>query len=100
MTLEPGTLTTVSPTQITRNPNNPHRFFNDERLDLLRTSIQEVGVLVPLIVYKEPGVSNLYVLMDGERRWLSSSELGLSSVPVNVIDAPTPLDNLLRMFNI
>jgi ParB family transcriptional regulator, chromosome partitioning protein len=92
-----GTLVRIDPDRITRNPNNPRRFFNDERLDLLRTSIQEVGILVPLIVYPE---ANHYVLMDGERRWLSARELGLDSVPINVIQAPTPLENLLRMFNI
>jgi ParB family chromosome partitioning protein len=95
-----GSLTTISPAQLSRNPNNPRRFFNDERLDLLRTSIQEVGVLVPLIVYRKPETKSEYVLMDGERRWLSASQLGLDSVPVNIIAAPSPLENLLRMFNI
>ena len=82
------------------NPLNPRRYFNEERLDLLRTSIQEVGILVPLIVYKTEPDSGRYVLMDGERRWRCSLDLGLPEVPVNVIESPDPLDNLLRMFNI
>ena len=95
-----GTLADIDPEQIEKNPNNPRRFFNEERLDLLRTSIQEVGILVPLIVYRRAGSNHNYVLMDGERRWRCSIDLGLSAVPVNVIDAPSPLENLLRMFNI
>lgn len=90
----------VDPTQIRANPDNPRRYFNEDRLDLLRTSIQEVGVLVPLIVYADPVTPGLYVLMDGERRWRCSADLGMESVPTNVIPTPNPLENLLRMFNI
>lgn len=90
----------VDPGRIRPNPNNPRRYFNEERLDLLRTSIQEVGILVPLIVYADPERPGEYVLMDGERRWRCSVDLGLEKVPTNVIPVPDPLDNLLRMFNI
>lgn len=100
MTTSAGRLANISPYHIQKNPNNPRRYFNDERLDLLRTSIQEVGVLVPLIVYRSPDHSDEYVLMDGERRWRCAVDLGMESVPANVIATPNPLDNLLRMFNI
>jgi ParB family transcriptional regulator, chromosome partitioning protein len=90
----------VDPARIRPNPNNPRRYFNEERLDLLRTSIQEVGILVPLIVYADPQNEGDFVLMDGERRWRCSVDLGLENVPTNVIPVPDPLDNLLRMFNI
>src|SRR5665647_961505 len=100
MTTQTGQLAEIRPDQIDKNPNNPRRYFNDERLDLLRTSIQEVGILVPLIVYGSPGQVERYVLMDGERRWRCSVDLALQTVPVNIIPAPNPLDNLLRMFNI
>src|SRR4051794_2465406 len=90
----------IDPRQIRPNQYNPRLYFNDERLDLLRSSIQEVGILVPLIVYEDPKEPGTYVLMDGERRWRSALDLALPSVPVNIIPAPTPLENLLRMFNI
>lgn len=95
---EAGDLAAIDPGLIVANPNNPRRYFNEERLDLLRTSIQEVGILVPLIVYR--GTDGEYVLMDGERRWRCALDLGLPDVPVNIITAPNPLENLLRMFNI
>ncbi len=90
----------LNPASIKPNPNNPRRYFNEERLDLLRTSIQEVGILVPLIVYEDPENPGTFVLMDGERRWRCSIDLGLRAVPTNVIPVPDPLENLLRMFNI
>jgi ParB/RepB/Spo0J family partition protein len=90
----------LDPTRIAKNPNNPRRYFNDEKLDQLRTSLQEVGVLVPLIVYQDPEDADRYILMDGERRWRSALDLGFAEVPVSITPAPAPLDNLLRMFNI
>jgi ParB family chromosome partitioning protein len=96
----PTTPSVIDPTKINKNPNNPRRYFNDEKLDQLRTSLQETGVLVPLIVYEDPEASGRYVLMDGERRWRSALDLGFSEVPVRVIPPPTQLDNLLQMFNI
>jgi ParB family chromosome partitioning protein len=93
-------LAEIPPVDIEKNPNNPRRYFNESRLDLLRTSIQEVGVLVPLLVYEKDNAPGRYVLMDGERRWRSSLDLSLDLVPANVIPEPTPLENLLRMFNI
>jgi ParB family chromosome partitioning protein len=95
-----GQRESLDPTILGKNPHNPRRYFNDEQLDLLRTSIQEVGILVPLIVYEDPDEADHFILMDGERRWRCALDLGLDEVPVNVIAAPTPLDNLLRMFNI
>lgn len=93
-------LASVDPLNVKPNPDNPRRYFNEERLDLLRTSIQEVGILVPLIVYRDTPDDASYVLMDGERRWRSAIDLGLAKVPTNVIEKPTRLDNMLRMFNI
>ncbi|SMY02517.1 ParB/RepB/Spo0J family partition protein [Brevibacterium aurantiacum] len=95
-----GTLAEIDPEDIRANPNNPRRYFNEERLDLLRTSIQEVGILVPLIVYQSPDNAELYILMDGERRWRCAVDLGMDVVPASIIPTPGPLDNLLRMFNI
>jgi ParB family chromosome partitioning protein len=96
----PPSPVSIPPDRIVKNPNNPRRYFNDEKLDQLRTSLQEAGVLVPLIVYENPADPSQYVLMDGERRWRSALDLGFPEVPVRVIPAPTPLDNLIQMFNI
>jgi ParB family transcriptional regulator, chromosome partitioning protein len=93
-------LQAIPPTTIRPNPKNPRRFFNEAHLDLLRTSIQEVGILVPLVVFEDPEEASDYVLLDGERRLRSSLDLALPEVPVQIIPKPSPLENLLRMFNI
>lgn len=99
--MPPGSsLAQIAPESIGKNPDNPRRYFNEERLDQLKTSLQEVGVLVPLIVYKPDADVEKYVLMDGERRWRCALDLALAEVPANVIPAPDKLDNLLQMFNI
>jgi ParB/RepB/Spo0J family partition protein len=90
----------VTPEDIGANPHNPRLYFNDEKLDQLRTSLQEKGVLVPLIVYEDPEKPGHYVLMDGERRWRSARDLGFDEVPVQVIPAPNPVENIVQMFNI
>src|SRR5438132_12316299 len=90
----------INPQSIRKNPNNPRRYFNEAALDLLKTSIQETSILVPVIVYRDPERPERYVLMDGERRWSCALDLGLERIPANIIRAPNPLDNLLQMFNI
>lgn len=95
-----GGLEGLPPESFRKNPKNPRRFFNEERLDLLRTSIQEEGVLVPVIAYPAEDPEAGYVLMDGERRWRCAIDLGLETIPTHLIEPPSPLDNLLRMFNI
>jgi ParB/RepB/Spo0J family partition protein len=60
-------------------------------------SIIQVGIQVPLSVYKK---KNKFILIDGERRWRCAVKLGLTEVPIIIEPEPTPLENLLMMFNI
>lgn len=89
----------VSPFDIKRNKLNPRQKWDQERLDSLRKSLKEVGILVPLIVYKNDD-KKTYTLLDGERRWRMSKKLNLEEVPVNIIKKPSRIDNILRMYNI
>ncbi len=90
-------LTDLSPNKIKANPENPRLIFRQNELEELKTSIEEVGIQVPLTVYKE---KSHYIILDGERRWRCAKELGLPTVPVIVQPKPSPLENLLMMFNI
>ena len=87
----------LDPDVINKNPDNPRIIFREDELDSLMRSISQVGIQVPLSVYKK---DSKYILIDGERRWRSSLKLGLSEVPVIVEPEPSPLNNLLMMFNI
>jgi ParB family transcriptional regulator, chromosome partitioning protein len=82
---------------IDRNPENPRlRLRQSELLELLE-SIRLYGVQVPIAVYKQ---GNRYVLIDGERRWRCCKKLNKKTIPALVQRRPSPLENLLLMFNI
>ncbi|HKQ25786.1 MAG TPA: ParB/RepB/Spo0J family partition protein [Burkholderiales bacterium] len=87
----------ISPDLIRRNEDNPRLFFRPEEIDTLMASIKTYGIQVPITVYQEGGH---YILIDGERRWRCALKLNLKSIPALIQRKPTPLDNLLLMFNI
>ena len=66
---------------IERNPYQPRTVFDDTKLTELATSIQEVGVLQPVLLRLQP---NGYELIAGERRWLAARRAGLSVIPAVV----------------
>ena len=66
------------------NPRQPRTLFADEALDALALSIQEVGVLQPIVVRK---VGGGFELIAGERRLRAARRAGLSTVPVIVRDS-------------
>src|SRR5688572_14071224 len=92
------TLQEIHPDTINPNPQNPRLIFREEEMNQLLVSIKEVGIRVPLSVYHERG--SKFTLIDGERRWRCARKLNLTSVPVIVYPRPSPLENLLMMFNI
>lgn len=93
-----STLAHISPSLIEKNPENPKMVFREDELSALQESIAEVGIKVPLSVYREG--ENKYVLLDGERRWRCSKKLNLKNVPLIIQPKPSKLENLLMMFNI
>lgn len=89
----------IDPKQLEKNPENPRLIFEEEDLIILRESIRESGILVPLLVYRRKR-DGTYVILDGERRWRCALDLGLKTVPANVIEEPSQITNILTMFNI
>ncbi len=72
-------LATVSVEDISPNRHQPRRVFNDEKMSELTLSIQEVGVLQPILV-RETGEG--YEIVAGERRWRAAKRANLTTVPV------------------
>lgn len=67
---------------ITPNPRQPREVFDEDALQELVTSIQEVGLLQPIVVRQlGPG---RYELIMGERRWRACREAGLDAIPAIV----------------
>ena len=66
------------------NRDQPRRHFDEAALAELADSIQQHGVLQPLVVRSLPGGG--YQIVAGERRWRTSRMAGLSEVPAIVRD--------------
>ncbi|NES16254.1 MULTISPECIES: ParB/RepB/Spo0J family partition protein [Micromonospora] len=77
---------------IVPNPKQPRQVFDEEALEELKTSIQEVGFLQPIVVRQLDGEK--YELVMGERRWRAAQAVGRESIPAIVRD--TRDDAMLR----
>jgi ParB family chromosome partitioning protein len=66
------------------NPKQPRTLFEEEALAGLTLSIQEVGVLQPIVVRR---AENGYVLIAGERRLRAAQRAGLATIPAVVRDS-------------
>ena len=60
----------------------PRRYFDSDKLEQLTQSVEEHGILEPLLV--RPLADERYELVAGERRYLAATAAGLTSVPVVV----------------
>ncbi len=70
---------------ITPCASQPRKYFNDEQLKELASSIQEKGIIQPLVVRPIGGSdSGKYEIVAGERRWRAAKMLGLENVPAVV----------------
>ncbi|HWE90591.1 MAG TPA: ParB/RepB/Spo0J family partition protein [Pseudonocardiaceae bacterium] len=67
---------------IAPNPKQPRQVFDDDALAELEHSIQEFGLLQPIVV-RELG-DDRYELVMGERRWRASQRAGLDVIPAIV----------------
>jgi ParB family chromosome partitioning protein len=67
---------------ISPNPKQPRRRFDEESLTALAGSLDERGVLQPVLV--RPRAGGTYELVAGERRWRAARIAGLKSVPAIV----------------
>ncbi|MEU4475920.1 ParB/RepB/Spo0J family partition protein [Micromonospora sp. NPDC023888] len=74
------------------NPKQPRQVFDEEALEELKTSIQEVGFLQPIVVRQLD--DEKYELVMGERRWRAAQAVGRDSIPAIIRD--TRDDAMLR----
>ena len=64
--------------EISPNRFQPRKYFDDDKLEELVTSIRDNGILQPIVVQK---VEAGYELVVGERRWRASKKAGLKKIP-------------------
>jgi ParB family chromosome partitioning protein len=70
----------VSLDEIKANPFQPRKYFNEQKLEELASSIKKHGIIQPLIVSQKP--EGGFELIAGERRFKASKLNGLTKVPV------------------
>jgi ParB family chromosome partitioning protein len=75
-------LRTIKLSQITPDPDQPRRYFDETGLAELTASIKEHGVLQPIVVV--PQNEGTYQIVAGERRYRASLQAGNTSIPALV----------------
>ncbi len=70
--------------QISPNPDQPRKIFNESELKDLSESIKEKGVLVPIILRAVQNKPYLYEIVAGERRYRAAQMAGLGEIPALV----------------
>lgn len=75
-----GQVTTLPLREIEPDKEQPRKAFEEEALSELSKSIQEHGVIQPIVVRPIPAGG--YKIIAGERRWRASRQAGLTEIPV------------------
>jgi len=69
--------------EIVPNPDQPRKYFDEEKLAELAESIRQYGVIQPLVVKKD---GDKYRIVAGERRYRAAKLAGLAKVPVVIFN--------------
>ncbi|SCU77815.1 Plasmid partition protein B [Cupriavidus necator] len=78
-----GIASQLSVADIVPNPWQPRRVFNEIKLTELAESIQEVGLMQPIVLRRaESG----YQIVAGERRWRAHKMLGFETIKAVVVE--------------
>lgn len=68
--------------EIEPNRDQPRKIFNEKALEELAKSIEQNGIIQPILV--RPMADGSYQLIAGERRWRAARMAGLTEVPVTI----------------
>jgi ParB family chromosome partitioning protein len=80
--------------QISPNPNQPRKVFDEAKLKELADSVRQDGLLQPIVV-GPTDEENKYIIIAGERRWRASKIAGLEYIPAVIKEGVD--DDLLRL---
>lgn len=73
----------LSINEIKPNKKQPRKNFEEDKILQLKQSIEEHGIIQPLVLKKD---KNGYIIIAGERRWRAAKEAGIKEVPVVIMD--------------
>jgi citrate lyase beta subunit len=83
----------VSIGSIIRNKFQPRKNFDKEKMEELTNSIQERGIIQPIIVRRSSEQVDKFEIIAGERRWQAAQSAGLHEVPIVEIEADKKIKN-------
>ncbi|MCL4449234.1 MAG: ParB/RepB/Spo0J family partition protein [Actinobacteria bacterium] len=75
------------------NHSQPRKYFDEEAISSLAASINEVGILQPILLRELE--ENVYELVAGERRWRAAKRVGLLTIP-SFINVETDTSSLIK----
>ncbi len=81
---EKDNITTVRVTDIEPNKNQPRKKFDEKEISKLAESINEHGLIQPIIV--RPIADERYQIVAGERRWKACKMAGINEIPIIIRD--------------
>lgn len=74
---------TIDINLIKPNVNQPRKFIDEDKIKDLAASINEYGIIQPIILRK---IQDTYEIIAGERRWRAARYIGLREVPAVIMD--------------
>lgn len=77
-----STINEIPLDQIEANPNQPRREFDEDALQELANSINEIGIIQPITLRQVE--DNKFQIIAGERRWRASQLAGLQAIPAYI----------------
>ena len=77
-----STISEIPLDQIEANPNQPRRDFDEEAMQELATSIEQIGIIQPITLRQT--AEDRYQIIAGERRWRASQMAGLTAIPAYI----------------
>lgn len=77
-----GNIVSICTALIEPNKKQPRRHFDEEKITALADSINEHGLIQPIII--TPSEGGRYKIVAGERRWRAAKKAGLKEIPAVV----------------
>ena len=74
-------MTNISITKLHEFKNHPYKVMDNDEMNRLIESVQEQGIMSPLIVRPLEGTTDEYEIISGHRRFRAAQKVGLKEVP-------------------
>lgn len=74
-------MTNISITKLHEFKNHPYKVMDNDEMNSLIESVQEQGIMSPLIVRPLEGTTDEYEIVSGHRRFRAAQKVGLTEVP-------------------